>query len=195
MGIEVQDPDRALYRMVLHAMRLLQGSTAIEDVSGRAAPGGYLLQLIALEILLKAGALQEDGRVVPTGHRMAELFELQSESFKKLVQRNFEDRELALAEDVGAPLREQIAVLGDNFVKFRYVYEAEFPYGPTERVQREQDFVDGTLPAAEWDVVYHLELLDMLLTHLLHQLTSHRKAGFPELRWEQSEGHSKPRHS
>ena len=181
-AVEVRDLDHALRRMILHSVKLLSDSQTLEEAHSEDGPGAYLLQLLAAEILLKAGALRER-RSFPTVHRIEQLFDLQSTSVQEGVSNAFYSSELQFTPGVMAPLDRQLEILGRNFVKFRYVYEACFPYTEADRHERERAFTEDTLPMAEWDVVYCQELLDILVQQLLAHLSAWAPPGVTSLRW------------
>lgn len=171
--VDVVDKDLLLERMCTHAAGLLRDARSINGSSGsRSRPGAYLLELTALEIMLKAGVLRERGEL-EQHHGFVALFHGQSAQVQKDVSREFHDRELQLDETFGGTLESQLESLSQNFVRFRYVYESSRNESREEFLARQRRFVEGRSTEAEYDVVYRFTLLDILLRNLSLKLEAY----------------------
>lgn len=180
----LKDRDHSLERAVKHAVELLRDASIVEDAlcPGRR-PGAYLLQLIALEILLKIGALSQ-GHNIKKKHDIEGLFELQSEDLRQRVKASFEGEGLVNLHPSRAGLYEQLGTLGHNFVAFRYVYEKWFGFSREERLRQEEAFQRGTFAPEDWDVIFCWQLLTVLLRESLHELRQWRPEEVAPLPWE-----------
>ena len=162
--------------MTRHACYLLGDARLIRNSLGDFRQGGrgeYLLRLMATEILLKAGAVREEGELRNFGHDFPLLFDAQSEKTKTKVRHEFGARSIEQPHsEMGAPLDVQLLRLKSNYTTARYVYEPSIRFTREKQKVREEKFVQGTLPVEEWDLVYHNELVDLLLEVLLAQLNS-----------------------
>lgn len=170
------DIDHSLDRMTRHACHLLGDARLIRAHAAefrRAGREEYLLRLMALEILLKAGSLRESGELNNFGHDFPGLFEAPSERTKERARHEFGARGIGRADsDIGAPLEVQLQRLRANYTTARYVYEPSIRLTREEQRTREQAFVEGTLPVGEWDLVYHYELVELLIEVLLQNLSA-----------------------
>lgn len=174
---ESRDLDHSLERMVQHACRILADVATIETHGTRhGRVGEYILRLIALEILLKAGALKCEGQLKPWKHDFPSLFSAQTEALQERVSSEFGARGLGRFPETGGSLEEQLSQLRKNYTRARYLYEPSLPLTVEERVERERLFLREELPVEEWDIVYHVGLIELLTSELL----AHLKQWVPE---------------
>lgn len=167
--------DHSLKRMSKHACQLLNDAKIISDHQSDRENGGqgeYLLRLMALEILLKAGALLEAGHLDDFGHSFPRLFAAQESAVKESVRNEFGARSLEREGfETGAALEEQLMRLEKNYVRARYLYEPSIALTEGQRVERERAFRNGELHPSEWDIIYHNELVVLILEVLLGRLS------------------------
>ena len=170
-----EDLNHSLERMTKHACQLLLDAAVISKHQEHREWGGrgeYILRLISLEILLKAGALHREGNLGEFRHDFLRLFQAQTDALQDRVRSEFGARGLDKYPETGSPLVDQLTELSENYTKARYVYEASIPFTAEERRERERLFVEGDLPVEEWDIVYRGELVQLLIEELLAYLST-----------------------
>jgi len=185
---QIKDRSHGLERMVVHAVQLLCDAQTIDDEDGPGRPGSYLLELTALEILLKAGILVNSDTGLPNTHDVLELYRGQTSELGDRVQAEFNAREAWHFSGERLDLCDQLRILGRNFVAYRYVYEASFPYSEEERRAGMETFMRGELPLKDADVVFCYPLLNILLSELLSDLKEFYPRQMPKLKWIEPAG-------
>jgi hypothetical protein len=163
--------------MTRHACRLLADAQLISAYRDREffqynrGRGEYLLRLMALEILLKAGSLRESGELKKFTHNFKRMFEAQADRVQASVQEEFGARGIAESiTDHHEPLDQQLDRLRSNYTRARYLYEPSIEVTPEVVDERVNAFLQGDLPIEEWDIVYHTELMELLLEVMLGEL-------------------------
>lgn len=156
-----------LLRMRAHARGYLADASILQQMTFAASDGGYLLQLIGFEVLLKA-ALRVHGIQPGPTHQYRALFQ----TLPQAVQ----DRLLAHASgrfDPHANFSNLAALLdtwSSNFVKLRYAYEAYEGMSAEESVRRGADWIAAGARTEDADFQYYPLELQALAEALLDEL-------------------------
>ena len=153
------DPFRRKLMLRESARRL--GAAEILSRAGDDSDSGYLLRLLALELLLKVLVERETGESAPWHHRYEELFSSLTEATQSEL--------LATAGQWIGPselVNDHFGVLrglGRNFIRLRYPYQEYEGLSESEYLRAGKDWVDAGGASKEATFRFHPEELRGLI--------------------------------
>jgi hypothetical protein len=142
--------------MAAAASERLADADLLEQSPQATSDSGYLLRLLAFEILLKA-LLAVKGVAPPKNHSYLELFDLLPRTVRERVLASAAER-MSTSADY-SPLAELLDTFAINFVALRYPYEAYESVSGDARKAAGKGWVAKGAPDSEATFVYYPEEL------------------------------------
>ena len=166
-GLMTSSEKAQLLRMRAHAKGYLADGRKLQQMTFATSDGGYLLQLIGFEVLLKA-ALRVHGTKAAETHRYRALF--------RSLPQEVQDRLLDKANSRFGPhanfsnLDTLLDTWSSNFVKLRYAYESYEGMSAEESARRGEDWIAAGARIEDADFQYYPLELQALTEALLEEL-------------------------
>ncbi|MEZ5660577.1 MAG: hypothetical protein R3E83_19325 [Burkholderiaceae bacterium] len=152
------------------AAKVLSEAKGLDSLAGGEQDTGdsaHLLDLLALELLLKLLFSMDENRPPDRNHNYADLFDALSDATRQEVRRIAGQRIGPSSISTDSGLAKALKLWGNNFVSLRYPYERYSTMTEKQYTLHGEDWVKRGAPSAEADFEYRVLELKSIVRALV----------------------------